>query len=537
MILTVSPPGDSLQSLLVLGGGDGIGLWLAKRLFARIPGMGRITLADVKPIARRGAQERAVPGPQHALELATLDAPLDAMRLDYTCAGDSLAADWAALPTKAPPPAEPLPLEAYRLVMLAVPEEAIEQAAAAVLPYLHPGTQVFDVCSTKAVALPAMLRHAPEGVSVLGTHPLFGPAVPDLVGQVMVMTPTPRTDHVFYAWYRDLVRSFGAVVEEVPAHDHDLHMLFIQTLAHFSYLVFGRTLTQAAPMGFSLAESFKVSTPPYGILAAFTARIIGGNPRLYAQIQAQPGADTVRALFLQAARDLASQFSGSQAQVQAAIQEVIDSYKGSDVARAYANSRALVDSVQQSYRELYRRKQSGQLTVLDAGDPLNSAESSVTHVGLVADVDGQSVELVERVAQAADGKWFIAYDAQSEAALRKNGRSLRPRTSHILRHNIRRVLSAEETIAWRRTNLVHHQRDISVLTDQAVDMAYLCDVLAKINPVVVSGQVLEPAEGTWLKRYDLRNQLVRLTIFGDRDPDACVAEVVHSLRLFGVWVG
>jgi hypothetical protein len=39
----------------VLGGGDGIGLWLAKRLFARIPGMGRITLADVKPIARRGA--------------------------------------------------------------------------------------------------------------------------------------------------------------------------------------------------------------------------------------------------------------------------------------------------------------------------------------------------------------------------------------------------------------------------------------------------------------------------------------------------
>ncbi|MBI4311565.1 MAG: prephenate dehydrogenase/arogenate dehydrogenase family protein [Chloroflexi bacterium] len=528
----IAPP----SPLLIVGGGDGIGLWLAKRLFAHVPGMGRITLADVKPLWGHGASEGAFPGPQHTAELAALDTPIDALRLDYARAADGLVAEWAAIPTKAAtPPSGPLPLEAYRLVMLAVPEEAIETAAAGVLPHLRPGAHVFDVCSTKAVALPAMLRHAPEGVSVLGTHPLFGPAVPDLVGQVMVMTPTPRTDQAFYAWFRDLVRSFGAVVEEVPAADHDLHMLFIQTLAHFSYLVFGRTLAQAGPLGFSLEESFKLSTPPYGILAAFTARIIGGNPRLYAQIQAQPGADRVRALFLQAAQDMAARFSGSPAQAQAAIQEVIDPYKGADVARAYANSRALVDSVQQSYRELYRREQSGQLTVLLAGDPLNPAEPSVTHVGLVADVDGQSVGMVERVAQA-NGKWFIAYDAQSEAAMRKLGRALRPKTSRILRHNIRRVLSAEETVAWRRANLLHHQRDVSALTDQAVDVAYLCGVLAKINPSVAGGQVLEPAEGAWLKRYALRNQIIRLTIFGDRDPDACLAEVVRSLRLFGVRV-
>ncbi|MBI4198025.1 MAG: prephenate dehydrogenase/arogenate dehydrogenase family protein [Chloroflexi bacterium] len=525
----------SPSPLLIVGGGDGIGLWLAKRLFARVPGMGRITLADVRPVAWRNAPEGAFPGPQHTAELAGLDAPMDAVRLDYAHAADGFAADWAPVLTRAPAPLEPLPLDDYRLVMLAVPEEAMEQAAAAVLPRLRPGAYVFDVCSTKGVALPAMLRHAPKGVSVLGTHPLFGPAVPDLVGQVMVMTPTPRTDQAFYAWYRDLVRSFGAVVEEVAADDHDLHMLFIQTLAHFAYLVFGRTLAQAEPLGFRLEESFKLSTPPYGILAAFTARIIGGNPRLYAQIQAQPNADRVRALFLQAAMELAGQFSGEQAQVQAAIQGVIDAYKGADVARAYANSRALVDSVQQSYRELFGRKQSGQLTVLQAGDPLNPAEASVVHVGLVADVDGQGVELVERVAHGG-GRWFIAYDAESEIALRKAGRTLRPKTSRILRHNIRRVLSAEETVEWRRANLQHHQRDVSALADQAVDVAYLCQVLTRINPSVVSGEVLEPAEGTWLRRYGLGNRLIRLSIFGDRDPDACLAEVVRSLRLFGVRV-
>ncbi|MBI4202935.1 MAG: prephenate dehydrogenase/arogenate dehydrogenase family protein [Chloroflexi bacterium] len=522
--------------LLIIGGGDGMGLWLAKRLFARVPGVERITLADVKAIARRGAAEGGFPGPQHTAELASLDAPMDALRLDYTSADDGLVADWAAAPTSATAPSEPLPLEAYRFVVVGVPEEAMETACAAVLPRLRPGAHVIDICSTKSIALAAMLRHVPEGVSVLGTHPLFGPAVPDLVGQVMVMTPTERTDPAFYAWYRDLVRSFGAVVEEVGAEAHDLHMLFIQTLAHFAYLVFGRTLAQAAPLGFSLEESFKLSTPPYGILAAFTARIIGGNPRLYAQVQAQPDAAKVRALFLQAARELADQFAGGPAQVQAAIQEVIDSYRGSDVAQAYANSRALVDSVQQSYRELYRRKQSGQLTVLLSGDPLNPGEPSVTHVGLVADVDGQGVELVERAAQAG-GRWFIAYDAESEAAMRRVGRALRPTTSRILRHNIRRVLSPEETVEWRRANLQHHQRDVSLVADQGVDVGYLCQVLEKVNPSVASAEALEPAEGAWLRRYGLGNRLIRLAIFGDRDPEACLAEVVKSLRLFGVRVG
>ena len=515
-----------------------MGLWLAKRLYARVPGMERITLADVKPLARRGVLQRtegdgAFPGPQHTAELASLDAPIDAVRLDYTRAANGLAADWMGVPTQAAPPSERLPLEAYRFVVVGVPEEAMEQTCAAVLPHLRPGAHVIDICSTKRTALPAMLRHAPEGVSVLGTHPLFGPAVQDLVGQIMVMTPTPRTDHAFYAWYRDLVRSFGAVVEEVAAENHDQHMLFIQTLAHFAYLVFGRTLAQAGPLGFNLEQSFKVSTPPYGILAAFTARIIGGNPRLYAQIQGQPDADVVRALFLQAAKELAGQFSHGQTQTQAAIQEVIDAYRGAEVAHAYANSRALVDSVQQSYRELHRRKQSGQLTVLQSGDPLNPAEPSVTHVGLVHDVDGESVEMVERVAQAG-GKWFIAYDAESEGALRRIGRTLRAKPSRILRHNIRRVLSQEETTEWRRGHLQHHQRDVSVVTDQGVDLAYLCEVLTKINPSVVSGEVVEPAEGAWLRRYGLRNHIIRLIIFGDRDPEACVAQVKASLKQFGV---
>jgi ferredoxin-fold anticodon binding domain-containing protein len=96
------------------------------------------------------------------------------------------------------------------------------------------------------------------------------------------------------------------------------------------------------------------------------------------------------------------------------------------------------------------------------------------------------------------------------------------------------VLTPEETLAWRSANLQHHQRDIAVLTDESVDIDYLCDVLARITPAVVFSSVHEPSEGAWLMRYGMRNKLLRLTIFGDRDPDACLAEVTRSLHLFGI---
>ena len=83
----------------------------------------------------------------------------------------------------------------YGLVMLAVPEDQIEVTCSAILPRLKAGATVFDVVSTKTRAMTAMLAHAPDGVGVLGTHPLFGPAVPDVIGQTFMMVPTDRTDH------------------------------------------------------------------------------------------------------------------------------------------------------------------------------------------------------------------------------------------------------------------------------------------------------------------------------------------------------
>ncbi len=504
-------------------------MWLVKRVFGSSPEIGRITLADVKPLSSSGADRGHNPDARHIAELSTVAKAIDAVRLEN---GNEFA-EWAAVDTGVVAPTVPLGLEDYSLVMLAVPEDQIEGAASAILPHLKAGATVFDVVSTKTRAMAAMLEFAPDGVGVLGTHPLFGPAVPDVIGQTFIMAPTDRTDGDTYDWLTSLLRSKGAIVEETDAETHDRYMLLVQTLAHYAYLVFGKTLAKASGVGYTFEESLRFSTPPYSILAAFTSRIIGGNPDLYAQIQGQADSDALRAMFVEAAEELAGQFAQGGPEILAAIEEVVRPFRGSSVARAYANSIALVDSVQQSYRDLHQRLESRELTIVQVRDPLSYDSTVRLHVGIVTDVDGHSVEITERQA-IVNGKWYLAYDQESESVLKKAGKGARRKAARIERRNIRRVFTPEETMEWRAANLDHHRRDIAVLADEAVDVGHICSVLTRLNENVLSGEALKPEGAQWLTSYGMNNILLRFTIFGDRDPQACVRELTESLRLFGI---
>ena len=368
---------------------------------------------------------------------------------------------------------------------------------------------------------------------MLGTHPLFGPAVPDLIGQTFLMVPTNRTHGGTYEWLTSLLHSQGAIVEETDAETHDRYMLLVQTLAHYAYLVFGKTLAKATDMGYAFDESLRYSTPPYSILAAFTSRIIGGNPDLYAQIQGQADSDALRSMFVEAAQELADRFAQGDSEILTAIEEIVRPFRGSDVARAYANSIALVDSVQQSYRDLHQRMESRDLTIVEARDPLSHDSAVRLHVGIVSDVDGNSVEITKRQA-IVNGKWYLAYDDESESVLKRAGKGARVNTARIERRNIRRVFTPDETREWRAANLDHNRRDISVLADESVNMQHVCSVLTRLNDAVLSGEVHKPEGAQWLNRYGMNNSLLRFTIFGDRNPQACVRELTESLRLFGI---
>ncbi len=517
------------MDLLVVGGADGIGMWLVKRVFGGVPEIRRITLADVRPLQCSGTTRGHNPDANHLAELSQLRKPIDAVRLENGCD----FAEWASVDTASAPPIGPLCISDYDLILLAVPEDQVDVAASTILPHARLGSTVFDVVSSKTDPMAIMLEHSPEGVGVLGTHPLFGPAVPDVIGQTFMMAPTDRTDPDVYQWLTSLLRSQGAIVEETDPATHDRYMLLVQTLAHYAYLVFGKTLAKAAGLGYTFEESLRFSTPPYSILAAFTSRIIGGNPDLYAQIQGQADSDALRSMFVEAAEELAVQFTQGESEILAAIEEVVKPFRGSDVARAYANSIALVDSVQQSYRDLHERMESKELTVVQVRDPFSHDGTVRLHVGIVSDVDGHSVEITKRQA-IVNGKWYLAYDEESESVLKRAGKGARRNAARIERRNIRRVFTAEETREWRAANLDHHQRDIAVLADEAVDVEHICEVLTRLNENVLSGAALKPEGAQWLAGYGMNNSLLRFTIFGDRDPQVCVRELADSLRLFGI---
>ena len=61
------------------------------------------------------------------------------------------------------------------IVILSVPISAFRQTLERVAPLLPPGTLVVDVCSVKTLPTQWMRELLPESVSILATHPMFGP--------------------------------------------------------------------------------------------------------------------------------------------------------------------------------------------------------------------------------------------------------------------------------------------------------------------------------------------------------------------------
>jgi prephenate dehydrogenase len=77
------------------------------------------------------------------------------------------------------------------VVVLAVPINQLPSVLRSISPLLQPGAVVCDVCSVKEEPVKWMKQILPSNVSILGTHPLFGPdsASKNLTGRNIVLCP------------------------------------------------------------------------------------------------------------------------------------------------------------------------------------------------------------------------------------------------------------------------------------------------------------------------------------------------------------
>lgn len=181
------------------------------------------------------------------------------------------------------------------IVLLSVPIERTVEVIRHVAPHMRPGSLLMDVTSLKSEPMKAMIENAPQGVEVIGTHPMFGPTMPTLKGQTMILTPAAGRTDTWLPMIRSLFESDGARIEVLDPEEHDEIMAVVQALTHFAYIGIGATLLA---LDFDVEKSRKFMSPVYEIMIDFVGRILDQNPELYASIQKNPKAMKVRQTFI-----------------------------------------------------------------------------------------------------------------------------------------------------------------------------------------------------------------------------------------------
>lgn len=189
----------------------------------------------------------------------------------------------------------------HDLVIVSVPIARTVEVIAEVAPHVRDGACLMDVTSLKKGPLEAMLTHAPAGVDVVATHPMFGPGGADFDRQKVVVCGGRGERGL--ARVRALFQDFGAEIVEVSAEDHDLQMALIQVLVHEKTMVLGSTLERLKA---DLGKSLHVASPIYRTELAMIGRMFSQSAELYADIlTANPEAARLSHVFEQEAAHFA----------------------------------------------------------------------------------------------------------------------------------------------------------------------------------------------------------------------------------------
>ena len=122
-----------------------------------------------------------------------------------------------------------------------VPISAFDSVIEQIAPLLPSDGLVIDCCSVKIKPVESMLKHLPETVSILATHPMFGPdsARETLFGSKLVLCPVRIADKRYREIYLYLEKHGIKLIESTP-EEHDRQISRSLFLAHF----LGRTLIE-----------------------------------------------------------------------------------------------------------------------------------------------------------------------------------------------------------------------------------------------------------------------------------------------------
>lgn len=126
------------------------------------------------------------------------------------------------------------------IVIISVPISGMRRVLVEMAPLMMKKSLLIDVCSVKEYPIQWMKTIMPESVSILATHPMFGPdsAADSLDGRKIVLC-RERIDSNLYRHIKSYLKSKGLVVIETTPKEHDQQIAVSLSLTHF----IGRTLS------------------------------------------------------------------------------------------------------------------------------------------------------------------------------------------------------------------------------------------------------------------------------------------------------
>jgi len=166
------------------------------------------------------------------------------------------------------------------VVVISLPIDVTTDIIQEIGPHMKRGSLLLDVTSVKEEPSRVMHEYAAEGVEVLPCHPMFGPRIRSLDGQVVVLTPVKTGK-----WYNKILKfleSENARVIVTTPEVHDRMMSIVQGLTHFAYISIAATIEK---LDIDVKESRKFASPIYNLMLDTIARITAQNPYLVYSIQ------------------------------------------------------------------------------------------------------------------------------------------------------------------------------------------------------------------------------------------------------------
>ncbi|MCQ4120160.1 prephenate dehydrogenase [Rhodococcus tibetensis] len=163
-------------------------------------------------------------------------------------------------------------------VVLAVPESVALNALTFLTESLAEHALLIDTLSVKC-RFDAALRAHPLRNSALGINPMFAPSLSPQGRPIAAVTYQDRGD---LGWFLTSLSGWGASVVHLGAERHDRLTAITQALTHASVLAFGLALGK---LGVDGSELTAMATPPHLLSLALLARVGGGVPEVYRDIQ------------------------------------------------------------------------------------------------------------------------------------------------------------------------------------------------------------------------------------------------------------